>query len=619
MCQAQQQEFPADCQNAEYKNRLKAAYPIHPEVFDRLYNDWSTLLKFQRTRGVLRLMAAVIHTLWEKGDRSPLIMPASIPISDTRVQSELTRYLSDNWVPVIEKDVDGPNSLPLRLDNEIPNLGKYSACRRVSRTIYLGSAPTTAAAHKGLEDRRIKLGCVLPGEPTAIFGDALRRLSSTATYLYQDGTRYWYSTQPTVTQMASERAEELKRSPEKFAAEVEKRLRAERNTGDFSRVHALPQSGEDVPDDRDARLVIMGTDYTYSKDTENTAVAAARAILESRGNAQRYFRNTLVFLAADKTRLDELDEAVRRYLAWDYILSKSEELNLTAQQSKQAQEQKQAADSVINARIPETYQWLLVPVQSDPQAAVEWKAIRLTGQEPLAVRASKKLRNEELLITGLAGTRLRMELDRIPLWRGNHVNVKQVADDFAQYTYLPRLKNTEVLLGSVGDGLRLMLWQQDSFAYADSFDDTANRYRGLRCGEIFQINDSHLSGLVVKSDVAAKQRESEKKAELPSTGVGTDKKGQSSVPVGSEHEKVKVSSPKRFYGSVKLDSTRAGRDASRIAEEVLAHLVALPGSDVKVTLEIEAHIPQGVPENVVRTVTENSRTLKFENQGFEKE
>ena len=363
MYQSQQQEFPADCQNAEYKNRLKAAYPIHPEVFDRLYNDWSTLLKFQRTRGVLRLMAAVIHTLWEKGDRSPLIMPASIPISDTRVQSELTRYLSDNWVPVIEKDVDGPNSLPLRLDNEIPNLGKYSACRRVARTIYLGSAPTTAAAHKGLEDRRIKLGCVLPGEPTAIFGDALRRLSSTATYLYQDGTRYWYSTQPTVTQMASERAEELKRSPEKFAAEVEKRLRAERNTGDFSRVHQLPQSGEEVPDDRDARLVIMGTDYTYSKDTENTAVAAAKAILESRGNAQRYFRNTLVFLAADKTRLQDLDEAVRHYLAWDYILSKSEDLNLTAQQAKQAQEQKQAADSAINARIPETYQWLLIPVQ----------------------------------------------------------------------------------------------------------------------------------------------------------------------------------------------------------------------------------------------------------------
>ena len=173
----QHQEFPPECRDADYEKRIKAAYPIHPEIFDRLYTDWSTLVKFQRTRGVLRLMAAVIHSLWEKGDKNPLILPANIPIDDPRVQFELTRYLSDNWVPIIEKDVDGPNSLPLRLDGEVPNLGKFSACRRVARTIYLGSAPTTTAAHRGLEDRRVKLGCVMPGESPAVFGDALRRLA----------------------------------------------------------------------------------------------------------------------------------------------------------------------------------------------------------------------------------------------------------------------------------------------------------------------------------------------------------------------------------------------------------------------------------------------------------
>ena len=124
---AQHQEFPPECRDADYEKRIKAAYPIHPEIFDRLYADWSTLVKFQRTRGVLRLMAAVIHSLWEKGDKTPLILPANISIDDPRVQFELTRYLSDNWVPVIEKDVDGPNSLPLRLDGEVPNLGKFSA------------------------------------------------------------------------------------------------------------------------------------------------------------------------------------------------------------------------------------------------------------------------------------------------------------------------------------------------------------------------------------------------------------------------------------------------------------------------------------------------------------
>ena len=174
---SQSTEFPPECRGGDYEKRIQAAYPIHPEIFDRLYTDWSTLAKFQRTRGVLRLMAAVIHSLWEKGDKDPLILPSTIPIDDSRVQNELTRYLSDNWTPIIEKDVDGPSSLPLKIDSELPILGKLHATPRVARTIYLGSAPTTAAAHRGIEDRRVKLGCVMPGESPAIFGDALRRLA----------------------------------------------------------------------------------------------------------------------------------------------------------------------------------------------------------------------------------------------------------------------------------------------------------------------------------------------------------------------------------------------------------------------------------------------------------
>src|SRR6185295_359052 len=137
---SQPAEFPSECREGAYERRLTAAYPIHPELFDRLYIDWSSLDKFQRTRGVLRLMAAVIHMLWERQDGSLLIMPASIPIDSHSVQSELAQYLEDPWVPVIEKDVDGPNSLPLNLDRSNPNLGRYSACRRVARTLYIGSA-----------------------------------------------------------------------------------------------------------------------------------------------------------------------------------------------------------------------------------------------------------------------------------------------------------------------------------------------------------------------------------------------------------------------------------------------------------------------------------------------
>jgi len=616
-------EFPPETRDAGYEQRIKAAYPIHPEIFDRLYTDWSTLVKFQRTRGVLRLMAAVIHTLWEKGDRNPLILPANVAIDDARVQSELTRYLSDNWVPVIEKDVDGPNSLPLKIDSEQPNLGKYSACRRVARAIYMGSAPTTAAAHKGIEDRQVKLGCVMPGESPAVFGDALRRMASAATYLYQDGPHYWYSTQPTVTKLAEDRADQLKREPDKVVAELEKRLRRElATTGDFNRIHPMPQSGADVPDDLDARLVVLGINHLYSKEADNKAEVAAKAILENRGNSPRIYRNTLVFLAADKPRMQDLDEAARKYLAWLSILDEQKNLNLSPYQVTQAENQKNAAESAVSARLPETWQWLLVPIQGKPQDPITWEALRLSGTDSLAVRASKKLRTDELFLTSFAPSRLRMELDGIPLWRGNHVAVKQLVEDFARYLYLPRLKNPAVLLKAISDGLLLLTWMQDSFGFADSFDEFAGRYKGLRNGTVALLTDPHSPELVVKPDIANKQIDAER-AEAPTPDPQTDGGNTGQVGEGNGPiEKVPLvvsSKPKRFHGTAILDATRVGRDASEIADAVVAHLAGIVGSRVNVTIEIEAELPDGAPDHVVRTVTENSRSLKFTSQGFEKE
>ena len=620
---AQSAEFPPECKGGDYEKRIQAAYPIHPEIFDRLYSDWSTLVKFQRTRGVLRLMAAVIHSLWEKGDRNPLILPSTVPIDDARVQSELTRYLSDNWAPIIEKDVDGPNSLPLKIDAEQPNLGKLHATRRVARTIYLGSAPTTAAAHRGLEDRRVKLGCVMPGESPAVFGDALRRLAAAATYLYQDGPRFWYATQPTVTKLAEDRAERLNRDPDKVAKELDERLRADlRKTGDFSRVHALPRSGVDVPDDHDARLVVLPAEVSYTKEPGNAAEKAAQTILESRGSTPRLYRNTLVFLAADRVRLQDLDEAVRRFLAWKSILEEKTALNLDPHQEQQAENQKRAADGAVTARLPETYQWLLVPEQANPQAPITWQAIRLSAADALAARASKRLRSDESLVTSLGSTILRKHLDDVPLWRGDHVAVKLLVEDFARYLYLPRLAGPEVLTQAIRDGLALLTWQTDTFGYAESYDEGAERYRGLRGGQVISLSTDS-SGLLVKPDLARRQMDAE--TSRPSIGeptaAQTSESGGTSDPGSGPNTATPTApaQPKRFHGTVTLDPTRVGRDSSRIAEEVIAHLAGLVGSSVTVTLEIEAKMPAGAPDNVVRTVTENSRTLKFTSQGFEKE
>lgn len=227
-------------------------------------------------------MASVIYTLWSRQDKSLLIMPSMIPIDDPAVQEELTRYLPASWSPVIEKDVDGPTSLPMRLDNENPNLGRYSAARRVARTIYMGSAPIADTARKGIDDRRVKLGCVQPGENVPIFGDAIRRLTDQATHLYVDGTRYWYSTQPSVARLAQDRA--AQQGPDDVIEEIKRRLKEEQShRGEFTKLYPCPGSSQEVADEMDARLVILGPEVPHiSKDDSSPARKTAKEFLEER-------------------------------------------------------------------------------------------------------------------------------------------------------------------------------------------------------------------------------------------------------------------------------------------------------------------------------------------------
>lgn len=626
-------EFPADVAEADYARRMSAAYPIHPELFDRLYQDWGALDQFQRTRGVLRLMAAVVHALWVREDRSLLILPASIPIDDQTTQEELARYLPAAWRAVLDQDVDGGNSLPLKIDQENPNLGRYSAARRVARTMFLGTAPRLGGSNQGLEDRRIKLGAAQPGEAVATFGDALRRLADRANYVYQNGARYWYGLTPSVNRMADERATQYKQDT--VHLEILEQLKKEvPHRGDFVGVHIVRSGGSgDVPDDRDVRLVLLDPELPHTRDTQSPAKSFAKEVLENRGTGARRYKNQVVFLAPDATRLKELESAVRQYLAWHSICEERTQLNLDAQQEATANSKRQQALETVKQRIPETYHWLLVPTLHSPQATaadVAWQELKLSGSDHLAPRASKKMKNDGLLVTHLAGTMLRLELDRIPLWKGDHLTVKDLADWFAQYLYLPRLRGSDVLIESIRDGVKAITWAQDSFAYADRFDAGANRYRGLVSAQLAMVALNPDS--VVVKPVAAQAQMALDQAQAATAGspvttqptttstpIDGTVPGGSTVVVPPAVVPSTAAKPKRFFGSVAVNPQRLALDAATIAKELVAHLTSLPGANAEIQLDITIRVPGGVPDNVVRTVTENARTLKFTSADFDAE
>jgi len=208
----------------------------------------------------------------------------------------------------------------------------------------------------------------------------------------------------------------------------------------------------------------------------------------------------------------------------------------------------------------------------------------------------------------------------VPLWRGAHVGAKQLAEDFATYLYLPRLCDDDVLLEGIRDGLARLMWKDETFAYADSWDDQKKKYIGLQVGMSVLVVLGERS-VVVKPDVATSLFEAEKAQREAVTTQGEEGK----IPKGEAIEgkaKGEVTHPpllRRFHGSVVLDATRLGRDASRIAEEVVQHFSGMVGSRVEIVLEIRAEVPEGVPDRIVRTVTENCRALKFKSSGFEEE
>lgn len=629
--QKEASEFPNECREPAYVDRMRSAYPIHPELFARLYEDWSTLDRFQRTRGVLRLMATVIHALWEAGDQSPLILPSSIPLADAAVSAELTRNLDDQWKPIIDHDIDGPTSVPVALDRELAGtLGKFQAARRVSRCIFLGSAPTVRSANRGIDPARIRLGCVLPSETIATYGDALSRLSGRATYLYADGGRYWFGVQPSVARVARDRAERyLNHQRDELHLEIVRRLRSvQSEPGEFRAVHPPASSTADVPDEAETRLVILGPDHPHIARSDNSAaLAAAAEILDRRGSAPRAHRNCLVFLAPDNKRLDELELAVAEYLAWTSVDAERGEdgLNLDPNQARQAATKRGDSERAVTLRLGETYQWVLAPTQPDPLGPISWDKVKVDGQAGLAVRASKKLVNEAHLYTQFAPALLRQRLDGqlAAMWADGHVPAGKLWDAFSRYLYLPRLREQSVLYASIDSGAANVMWQAEGFATADAYDETTARYLGLRVGG---LANPTASTLVVAPDRATVQLDAdrERSERAGTTGGETGPASTSGAAEGGQSEDVgstpappRAAKPTRFQAAVNLDPERLNRDFGKVSSEVIAHLTSLLGTDVTITVEIAATNPAGFPDATVRNVNENAKTLKFTDHGFE--
>ena len=617
--QANTNDFPQGCSGEDYRRKLKKAYPIHPELFDQLYTTWGALEKFQRTRGVLRLMAQVIHELWINNDPSVMIMPGSVAVNSARVEPELLHYLQVNWQAIIAGDVDGGNSTPLKIDQAAPNLARYSATRRVARTIFMGTAPSQGQENRGLDDKQINLGVVQPGERPAIFGDALRRLANQAKNMHSDLGRYWYSQSPSLNRLAADRAGQFEEAL--VLVEIDRSLTTYINglgdRGHFDAVQLTPAGSSEVPDESGGvRAVILGVAHSHSARDGSEAMTEAKDILMQRGKTPRVYRNMLVFLAAERRQLEGLKDAMRTSLAWAEIVRETDRLNLTQSDSALAKSKVAEAAETVKTRIKEAWCYLIYPWQEKAEADVEWVASKVPAQDGLLARSSKKLVSDEGLLPELGPTRLDRELQKY-IWNGkDHLHLKDLWEHLNRYTYLPRLKNRNVLMKTVQAAIAGML--PGAFAYAERWDEVEGTYKGLvvdRTMNAMVVIDA--DSVIVKPEIAKQHR--------PVSGADPKTGGDTDQPSGGDSDNPDEESqpipetddrPKRFIGTVMISPDRPVKDMSQIFEAIVGKLKEGRGSEVSLKLEIDAEVPSGLDRTTVRTILENANTLGFIDKEF---
>ena len=575
-------------------------------------------------------MANVIFRLWKDENKDLMILPGSLPLYDGKSRNELVYYLPAGWDAVLEKDIDGERAETTELEGKEPRFGSINAARRVARTVFLGSAPssvTMKTGNRGLDRARVLLGCFQPGQTLATYSDALNRLTDRLHYLGSSGdkvneaTRYWFDTRANLRREMEERKKryEDKNEVRGKLAEVLKKLT--NGASLFAGVHIFTPHG-DVPDDSSLRLVLLAPEQSYIKEETRMAFDAVLDHLRNNGTKPRHRGNRLVFLGPDHGSLARVRDCIRAALAWASIVEdvKDGRLNIDQLQKRQAEKELQTAEDVLPRVVRECYKWLLCPVQhtpTDPKPIVEAFPLN-TSSSGLNSEIERVCTENELVISTWSPVHLRTKLKEL-YWKPEKPAVGALVfwEDSQKYLYLPRFKNRDVLAQAISKGAA----SRDFFGTA--YGQTGDTFEGFQLGSSnVQLDDTLL---LIEPDAAAAYQAAH--AELvaspsipdpgkpPIATPGTPKPSPGSPP--DQPPLPPLPRATSFIGTADVKAATAKMRLVQIADEIISQLTSDPQATVTVTLEIKADFPNGASDQIKRAVTENANALSFKNKTWE--
>jgi hypothetical protein len=317
-------EIPTYATKSEYREKLLKSYPFHPELIDMFRLRWASHPHFQRTRGVLRILAAIVSDLWKRqtsltGNHS-LIHTSDICFSNLdALAGQITTLYGPNWDSVIDSDVSGTSSNAFRIDNEVKTLGANNITQGIAATILLGTFGLQGH-NKGISVKELKLCMIRPESfnHNEING-ALDRLESNAHYLYYSSAgdkHYWFHTKPNINILINQVKNDINAID--IESEILKRVSTETLKSQFN---VLVNPTPDIPEQLKPTLIVLKPEYFVNSHISSGAKDSVEKISTKKGNSERIYRNTILFLACTEHGFSKLQSDIRDYLACSKIAS----------------------------------------------------------------------------------------------------------------------------------------------------------------------------------------------------------------------------------------------------------------------------------------------------------
>lgn len=315
-------ELPNDANKVTYRELLQKSYPFHPTLMDVFHKRWASNSSFQRTRGVLRLLGSIVSDLWKRQGSLLgthwLIHPSDVNFANLdALTGQMKRLYGNGYDAVLPADVVGPGSNAGRLDSERADFGRYNLTQGIATTILLNSFGSSGS-QQGIGVDELKLAVMKPASFNHNDINAvLDALEANAYYLYYSGNprRYWFFTKPSLNILISHARQEI--SQPDVRQEILRRLNDRKGAINMAKVfNTLIEPTDDIPDPKSPTLVVLGIDKPATADgVSSKAEEYIERVATRRGNSNRLYRNTMIFLLPAQAGLGKLTECVTAYLA----------------------------------------------------------------------------------------------------------------------------------------------------------------------------------------------------------------------------------------------------------------------------------------------------------------